>query len=84
LEKKFMDGENLARLKDAIDKPTLPTSIPSAGTDLPAPLRGDAPIDVNPHAHALGPPKASVAARGELSKLGDRQRAGMREYLNRK
>jgi len=78
-----MDGENRARLKDAIDKPT-PHVDTGAGTDLPAPLRGDAPIDVNPHQHALGPPKASPLARGELGKLGDAQRAGMREYLNRK
>jgi hypothetical protein len=78
--------ENRANLaKVAIDKNIV--SIASnegvVGTEMPPGILG-APIDVNPHAHNPGPARTSTNAHAEVAKLGDAQRAGMREYLNRK
>jgi hypothetical protein len=83
MAERFLNNENRGRLRDSIDKPPMRVDS-SFGTELPPSIRPDRPLDPNPHGHALGPPRASPPAREELGKLGDEQRAGMQEYLNRK
>jgi hypothetical protein len=85
MAERFLNNENHGRLRDRIDKGIVPVDHSQrAHNDLPPPLRPDRPLDPNPHGHALGPPRASPPARAELGKLGDAQRAGMQEYLDRK
>jgi len=78
-------GANDNKRSFTFDKGIVPVAIPQrAHNDLPPSIRPDRPLNPNPHQHALGPPRASADARAEIGKLGDAQRAGMREYLNRK
>jgi hypothetical protein len=108
-----MVDENRARFRDAvIDKGIRRTEI--RRSDRAPSVRGDAPLNENPHSAVLSVPPARVeqtsasGARGpavgntstmptplatgrigpnaaaELPKLGDAQRAGIREFLERK
>lgn len=61
---------------------SFPTVDVSGGTEMPPGVLG-VPINPNPHGHRVDE-TISPDARAELGKLGDAQRAGMQEYLNRK
>jgi hypothetical protein len=75
-----MDGENRARLKDAIDKPT-PRAGVSAGKEMPTGILG-APIAENPHGH-VSHDRISPDARARLSSLAPEQAGRMRDFLKR-